>query len=245
MPAAGIRPRIAVPAATEPAPPVSPNHSARRGGVLPDMIVLHHTAMASAAAAHARLCDPEAEVSAHYLIDERGGLRQLVPEALRAWHAGAGRWGAVRDVNSRSIGIELANRGDDPYPAPQVAALEELMRGIMARWRIPPERVIAHSDMAPGRKTDPGRRFDWRGLARAGLSVWSDADGSGPGGWPEFERGAAWFGYPVGDVAREYLLSAFRLRFRPWATGPLMQADCARMADLAARFAVDQRGPSA
>ena len=80
--------------------------------------------MESADAAHARLCDPAAEVSAHYLIGERGRVWQLVPEAARAWHAGAGRWGAVRDVNSRSIGIELANRGDDPYPAPQIAALE-------------------------------------------------------------------------------------------------------------------------
>jgi N-acetylmuramoyl-L-alanine amidase len=234
-----------VPAATDPASKVSPNCGARRGGERPDIIVLHHTAMASAEAAHARLCDPASEVSAHYLIDERGAARQLVPETLRAWHAGAGRWGDVGDVNSRSIGIELANRGDDPYPAPQVAALEELMRGIMARWRILPERVIAHSDMAPGRKTDPGRRFDWRGLARAGLSVWSDADGSGPAGWPDFEAAAARFGYPVGDVAREVLLSAFRLRFRPWATGPLSAADCARMVDLAARFAVDRGAPSA
>ena len=189
MPAAGIRPRIAVRAAADPAPQASPNHGPRRGGVRPDLIVLHHTAMESADAARARLCDPAAEVSAHYLIGERGRVWQLVPEAARAWHAGAGRWGAVSDVNSRSIGVELSNRGDDPYPAPQIAALEGLMRDIMARWRIPPARVIAHSDMAPGRKTDPGRRFDWRGLARAGLSVWSDAGGAGDADWPGFEAG--------------------------------------------------------
>lgn len=201
--------------------------------------------MASAEAARARLCDPVAEVSAHYLICERGRVWHLVPEEARAWHAGAGRWGDVDDVNSRSIGIELANRGDHPYPLPQMATLEVLMRGIMRRWHIAPERVIAHSDMAPGRKADPGPRFDWRGLARAELSVWSEAQGAGPADWARFEAAAARFGYPAGDVPRAALLGAFRLRFRPQATGPLSAADCARMADLAARFPVDRAGPSA
>ncbi|MDZ7708908.1 MAG: N-acetylmuramoyl-L-alanine amidase [Roseovarius sp.] len=231
--------------ATDPAPYPSPNHGSRRGGVRPDLIVLHHTAMASAQAALDRLCDPAAGVSAHYLICERGRTWQLVPEAARAWHAGAGRWGDVRDVNSRSIGIEIANRGDHPYPAPQMAALEALMRGIMARWSIPHTRVIAHSDMAPGRKADPGPRFDWRGLARAGLSVWSEAQASGAADRPAFEDAARRFGYPVGDVPPEVLLAAFRLRFRPDATGPLSATDCARIADLAARFPVDRAGPSA
>ena len=90
------------------------------------MIVLHYTGMDSCAAAHERLCDPGAEVSAHYLISETGALWQLVPEALRAWHAGAGHWAGTDDVNSRSIGIELANRGDHPYPMPQMAGLEAL-----------------------------------------------------------------------------------------------------------------------
>jgi len=209
------------------------------------MIVLHHTAMQSAEAARARLCNPATEVSAHYLICERGRVWQLVDEAARAWHAGTGRWGVVDDVNSHSIGIELANRGDHPYPAPQMAALEALMRGIMARWQIPPVRVIAHSDMAPGRKTDPGPRFDWRGLARTGLSVWPAAQGERASDWRAFLRDAARFGYPVGDVPREVLLDAVRLRFRPRATGPLSATDCARMADLAARFPVDPPTPSA
>ena len=239
MPAAGIRPRIVVPAATDPAPPSSPNHGPRRGGVRPDLVVLHHTAMASAEAARARLCDPEAEVSAHYLVSERGRVWQLVDETARAWHAGAGRWGDVADVNSRSIGIELANPGDHPYPAPQMLALERLVRAIMGRWQVPPERVIAHSDMAPGRKHDPGPHFDWRGLALSGLSVWSDAQGDGAPDWPAFEDAAARFGYPVGDVGREVLLAAVRLRFRPRATGALSGDDCVRMADLAARFPVD------
>lgn len=201
--------------------------------------------MATPEAALARLCDPAAQVSVHYLICERGRVWQLVPEAARAWHAGVGRWGDVADVNSRSIGIELANRGDHPYPASQMTALEAVMRAIMARWHVPPARVIAHSDMAPGRKTDPGPRFDWRGLACAGLSVWPVAAGDGRADWTVFLRDAARFGYPVGDVPREGLLAAFRMRFRPGAAGPLEARDCAAMTDLAARFPVDRGEPSA
>ncbi|MBC7131727.1 MAG: N-acetylmuramoyl-L-alanine amidase [Roseovarius sp.] len=207
------------------------------------MIVLHHTAMDSAEAALARLCDRGAEVSAHYLICARGTVWRLVPEALRAWHAGAGRWGRVGDVNSRSIGIELANTGTHPYCAPQMAALRGLMVGIMARWQIPPERVIAHSDMAPARKSDPGPRFDWRALAREGLSVWSEATVQGAGTWGAFLRDAGRFGYDIGANRPETVLAAFRLRFRPHVSGPLDGTDCARIADLAARFPVD-RGPS-
>jgi len=223
----------------------SPNHGPRRGGARPDLVVLHHTAMATPGAALARLCDPSAEVSAHYLICERGRVWQLVDEGARAWHAGAGRWGEVRDVNSRSVGIELANRGDHPYPVAQSVALEALLRDVMARWAIPPARVIGHSDMAPGRKTDPGPRFDWRGLARAGLSVWSGARAAGRADWEAFLRDAARFGYPAGDVPRGVLLDAVRLRFRPWAGGALSAADCAVMADLAARFPVDRGGARA
>ena len=104
------------------------------------MVVLHYTAMRTADAALDRLCDPVAEVSAHYLIGEAGRVWQLVDEDMRAWHAGAGQWGAVGDVNSRSIGVELANTGAHPYPAPQIASLEHLLAGLMQRWRIAPER---------------------------------------------------------------------------------------------------------
>ncbi|MDU8927428.1 N-acetylmuramoyl-L-alanine amidase [Alisedimentitalea sp. MJ-SS2] len=197
------------------------------------MIVLHYTAMESAEAALERLCDPEVEVSAHYLISEKGRIWQMVDEEMRAWHAGAGRWGDVVDVNSRSIGIELANRGDHPFSEPQMSALEALMPDIMTRWSIPPERVIAHSDMAPGRKFDPGKRFDWRRLAGAGLSVWPEAGDPG-----DFEQDAAAFGYPVGDVALDEVLQAFRLRFRPWDEGALCEADSAAIAGLAARWPV-------
>lgn len=218
----------------------SPNHGPRRDGAVPDMIVLHHTGMSDCGGARARLCAPEAEVSAHYLISETGTIWQLVPEALRAWHAGTGRWGAVCDVNSRSIGIELANPGDTPFAEPQMAALERLMRDVMARWNIPPARVIAHSDMAPGRKFDPSARFDWRRLALSGLSVWPEC--ASPNG--NFLSNAKAFGYTT-DADEATILSAFRLRFRPWASGPCDAIDISLAADLARRFPVDRATPAA
>jgi len=215
----------------------SPNFGERRGGARPELIVIHYTAMADAACARDRLCDPQAEVSAHWLVAEDGGTEQLVDEAARAWHAGAGAWRGQGDVNSRSIGIELANPGDQPFPEPQMAALEALLGAIMARWGIPPEGVIGHSDMAPERKIDPGPRFDWRRLARQGLAVWP---GQGPRIAPDpaaFAALAAAVGYP--DAPLDALLAAFRSRFRPRASGPLDAIDMARIADLAARFGDD------
>ncbi|WP_010138574.1 N-acetylmuramoyl-L-alanine amidase [Oceanicola sp. S124] len=212
----------------------SPNHGDRRDGLRPGLVVLHHTAMQSAEAALERLCDAtfEAPVSAHYLIAEDGRLWQLVDERARAWHAGAGSWGGRGDVNSRSIGIELANPAPNPYAEPQMARLEALLRGILARWRIPPEGVIAHSDMAPGRKTDPGPKFDWRRLARQGLSVWPDAQAAAEG---DLAEDLARIGYPSDDMA--LALQAFRLRFRPWARGGESAADRIAARDIAARFA--------
>lgn len=213
----------------------SPNRGPRRLGALPDLVVIHYTAMASCAEAEARLCDAAAEVSAHYLISERGEVLALVPEELRAWHAGAGAWGGCSDVNSRSIGIELANRGQEPFAEAQMAALERLLADILHRWQIPPERVIGHSDMAPARKSDPGLRFDWRRLALAGLAVWP-GEGTEPG---DFAADARAFGYA--DLAPDLLLTAFRQRFRPWARGPQDAQDAGLIADLAARFPVDAR----
>lgn len=222
---------------------LSPNHGDRRGA-RPDLVVLHYTAMLPAEAALERLCDPAAEVSAHYLIAEDGRLWRLVAEERRAWHAGAGGWGDVSDVNSRSIGVELSNPGDAPFSAPQMAALELLLRGIVARWVIPPERVIGHACMAPGRKSDPGRRFDWRALARTGLSVWRDgARGGAPADAASFQRAARRFGYPapatgVWDGPSLAAASAFRQRFRPWDFGALTDADVAQLAALAERWPV-------
>ncbi|TCM84373.1 N-acetylmuramoyl-L-alanine amidase [Rhodovulum steppense] len=217
----------------------SPNFGPRRNGARPDLIVLHYTAMPLAGALD-RLCDPAAEVSAHYLIARDGRVYHLVDEAERAWHAGAGCWGTVGDVNSRSIGIELDNRGDEPFAAPLMAALEALLGGVMARWAMPPERVIGHSDMAPGRKGDPGRRFDWRRLARSGLSVWPGPGSAAPDP-AAFRAAALRFGYGA-DWPMDAVLDAFRQRFRPWATGPLSAGDMGAMLDLARRFPVDRGG---
>lgn len=200
-------------------------------------MVIHYTAMQTAEAACATLCNPATEVSAHYLIAEDGAVLNLVPEALRAWHAGAGRWGAVTDVNSRSIGIELANPGHCPFAARQMDALVDLLGGILARWSIDPARVIGHSDMAPGRKIDPGARFDWRRLAREGVSIWPTTGADAPP-LDRFRPLMDAFGYSA-EVSDDVLLGAFRLRFRPAVTGPVSAADLAVIADLAARFPVD------
>ncbi len=207
----------------------SPNFGERRGGQRPELVVIHYTAMEDCAAALARLCDPLAEVSAHYLIDTDGSVLRLVDEVARAWHAGSGEWGGRGDVNSRSIGIELANRGSEPFAERQMAALEKVLAGVLSRWALPPEAVIGHSDMAPARKSDPGPRFDWRRLALAGLAVWPEP--SMPG---DFTADLRSFGYP--DGSQEVLLAAFRQRFRPWAGGPLDDTDRAIAADLARRF---------
>ena len=211
----------------------SPNFGDRRGGAVPSLIVLHYTGMPSCAEARARLCDPSFEVSAHWLLSEQGEAEALVPEPLRAWHAGAGGWGGLSDINSHSIGIELANTGSQPFPEPQMTALEGLLAGIMGRWAIPAHRIIAHSDMAPDRKIDPGRRFDWQRLARQGLSVWPETATADPADFlPALHR----FGYPA--AAPDTLLAAFRLRFRPWATGPLSAEDAGAAVNLARRFPV-------
>ncbi|KQI72404.1 N-acetylmuramoyl-L-alanine amidase [Loktanella sp. 5RATIMAR09] len=206
------------------------------------MVVIHYTAMTSARDAAETLCNPETEVSAHYLIAENGEVLSLVPEALRAWHAGAGAWGGVTDVNSRSIGIELANSGFTPFAAAQMDALTDLLKGIKARWDIRPERVIGHSDMAPGRKIDPGARFDWRRLALEGLSVWplpsADAPSSEGPDDARFAAMMAAFGYTASaDV--DLLLQSLRMRFRPRFDGPLDVRDLAIITDLASRFPVD------
>lgn len=217
---------------------MSPNFGPRREGARPDTVVIHYTAMASAEAAVARLCDPRAEVSAHWAIAEDGRLWRLVDEAARAWHAGAGAWGGAGDVNSRSIGIELSNAGPlaglPPYPEAQMAALERLLDGIAARWGIAPARVIGHSDVAPGRKADPGPKFDWRRLARAGRAVWAEA-AVAEADWAAFRKAATRAGYAAPEGNWGAVLTAFRLRFRPWAADPELEgADVATAAALAA-----------
>jgi N-acetylmuramoyl-L-alanine amidase len=216
----------------------SPNFGERRGGAQPSLVVLHYTAMPTPEAALARLTASECEVSAHYLVAEDGRVFRLVDEVHRAWHAGKAAWGATTDVNSASIGIELANPGNAPFPAPLMASLEELLADILARHKIPPERVIAHSDCAPGRKGDPGARFDWWRLARAGLSVWPEVAEPAKPTLPDFLADLRTFGYTA-EAAPEAVLAAFRLRFRPGAEGPLCPVEMAAARDLARRFPVE------
>ena len=231
----------------QPIPHPSPNFGERRDGLRPELVVLHYTAMEDATAALERLSSPEFEVSAHYLVARDGTLHQLVDEDKRAWHAGGGDWRGRGDVNSRSIGIELDNLGDTPFSQPLMQTLEALLPGILSRWDIPPEGVIGHSDMAPKRKFDPGRRFDWARLARQGLAVWPEA-GDAPPDEGAFLKAAEAFGYDT-FWGIDPVLGAFRQRFRPWADGPLDAQDMGAMLDLAARFPptfpIDPGAPSA
>lgn len=167
----------------------SPNFDARRRPI--DMIVLHYTGMESAEAALARLRDPAAKVSAHYLVDEAGATYALVPDDKRAWHAGVAHWQGESDINSVSLGIELANPGHDngyrDFPPAQMEALVVLLRRLVAKHDLSTARVLGHSDVAPTRKIDPGERFDWAGLAAAGFGLWPEMPA--PGRFPALRPG--------------------------------------------------------
>lgn len=205
----------------------SPNFGPRQGGQRPRLIVLHYTAMASAEAAIERLCDPIHSVSAHYVIAQDGAVTQLVAEGMRAWHAGAGEWQGQGDVNSRSIGIELDNDGKAPFAEPLMRRLERLLDDLMARWEIAADGVIGHSDLAPGRKGDPGPMFDWARLAQVGLAAPTrGTPWTGPVDMTAFVSAARAAGYTE-NAAPEALLTAVRLRHRPKASGPLTAADFA------------------
>jgi N-acetylmuramoyl-L-alanine amidase len=212
----------------------SPNHEARIGVARPDILLLHYTGMKSTQAALERLCDPGPRVSSHYLVFEDGRISQLVPEARRAYHAGAGSWEGTSDVNSRSIGIEIGNQGHDfgcpEFPDAQIAAVIALCRDILARSSIAAHRVLAHSDTAPDRKRDPGEGFPWRRLAEAGVGLWVApepiADGaalrSGDRGEEiaNLQRALAGYGYGVAingsyDATTEHVVTAFQRHFRP------------------------------
>ena len=154
----------------------SANYGDRNKGRLPDMIVLHYTGMPDVEGAIAQLCTAGTDVSAHYIVLEDGRIVQCVPEAKRAWHAGVSSWAGEEDINSCSIGVEIVNRGHDwgypDFPLRQIAAVIALCRGIMLRRKVPSHRVLAHSDVAPSRKKDPGEKFPWHSLANSGVGHW-------------------------------------------------------------------------
>ena len=199
----------------------SPNCGARPAGAAIEMLILHYTGMASAAAALDRLCDAAARVSAHYLIDEDGAIFRLVDEAMRAWHAGAASWHGATDINDRSIGIELVNPGHEfgyrDFPDAQMSVLEDLAKDILDRHPIPARNVVGHSDVAPGRKTDPGELFDWRRLAAAGIGLWPrDSVEGGEGeevGAEKVSGMLSAYGYDVTDEAEAAV--AFQRHFCP------------------------------
>ncbi len=195
----------------------SPNFNARKLPV--SMVVLHYTGMPSAEEALAKLCDPAAKVSAHYLIDEDGMVTQMIDEDKRAWHAGKSFWRGVTDVNSASVGIELVNPGHEwgyrAFPDEQIAALLPLLADIVARHQVPLSNVVAHSDIAPARKADPGELFPWDKLAwhrlalakpRPSMRLVFDNDGA-------FYLALERFGYDITDGPAA--VRAFQRRWRP------------------------------
>jgi N-acetylmuramoyl-L-alanine amidase len=211
------------------------NHEPRRDGVRPSLVILHYTGMSSAAKAIDWLARAESRVSCHYVIDRDGRITQMVPEGQRAWHAGVSYWRGETDINSHSIGIEIQNPGHEhgypDFPPAQMRAVIDLTRDIVHRHRMPADGVLAHSDVAPGRKIDPGEKFGWALLAKEGLGLWvrpspvrADDPGLGIG-----DKGArvaraqerfASYGYDlrpngVFDAATEKVLKAFQSHFRP------------------------------
>src|ERR1700748_2174709 len=212
----------------------STNHCERNKGRLPDMILLHYTGMPDVEGAIARLCTAGTEVSAHYIVLEDGRIVQCVPEAKRAWHAGVSSWAGEEDINSCSIGVEIINRGHDwgypDYPLRQIAAVIALCRGIMLRRKVPAHRVLAHSDVAPARKKDPGEKFPWHSLANSGVGHWVQPApivrgeslklGSVSGDVENLQHALARYGYGVPvtgkyDTATTEVVTAFQRHFRP------------------------------
>jgi N-acetylmuramoyl-L-alanine amidase len=231
----------------------SPNHNARPEGVPIDMLVLHYTGMRSGAEAIERLCDLDpptgTPVSSHYVVEEDGTVFRLVAEQRRAWHAGVSWWRGHEQLNDRSVGVEIVNPGHEfgyrAFPALQMAAVCDLCLGVLARHPIPVANVVAHSDIAPDRKQDPGELFDWAGLAANGVGFWPEGVpdlGTGDvrrdaGTLREVRAALARVGYrvaPAGalDPALSDVLRAFQRRWRPEAvTG---QADVGTVARLLA-----------
>ncbi|MBL6945623.1 MAG: N-acetylmuramoyl-L-alanine amidase [Rhodospirillales bacterium] len=208
----------------------SPNFDDRPEVTAIDMLVLHYTGMPTANDALARLCDPAAQVGAHYMIDEDGTVHALIPEDKRAWHAGVSFWRGETDINGRSIGIELVNPGHEfgyrPFPDAQIEALILLAKGILRRHPIPPRNVVGHSDIAPSRKTDPGELFDWKRLAAEGIGLWPEEGDSFGADTDKIPAMLREFGYDTSDLA--VALMAFRRRFLADQPGPPQMREAAR-----------------
>jgi len=201
-----------------------------RNGAPIDILLMHYTGMPDAGGALERLCDPDIPVSAHYLVDEDGSIYRMVDERHRAWHAGVSFWAGEADINARSIGIEIVNPGHEwgyrDFPEAQMQAVIDLSKDVVARHEIPAHRIIAHSDVAPTRKEDPGEKFDWALLASHGLGLWVNPDEHEPGkalteeGWVDLRAALAEYGYQIEvqgafDDALSSVVTAFQRHFDP------------------------------
>ena len=243
----------------------SPNFDERTGLALPDMIVLHYTGMQFSHEAVHRLCDPKARVSSHYVVMENGSILQLVPEVKRAWHAGISSWCGDSDINSRSIGIEICNPGHDfgypEFPARQIAAVITLCRAILTRNIIRPENVVAHSDVAPSRKQDPGEKFPWKRLAQSQIGLWVEPvpiskgsvlqrDDSGDE-VTQLQKALGDYGYGINvngtyDRETQEAVTAFQRHFRPARVDGITDAstrETLRRLLVAREFGAPQKGP--
>ena len=212
----------------------SPNFDERPKDTPIDILIMHYTGMETGAGAVARLCDPAARVSSHYTVDEDGTTFQHVPEECRAWHAGLSYWKGARDINGRSIGIEIVNPGHEfgyrSFPGAQIEAVIKLSREVIRRHPIRPERVLGHSDVAPARKIDPGELFPWGALSLAGVGLWPQTRKHRLGG--SFEEGLRAFGYglrPEMDVPTSTVIEAFQRHFRPSKIDGIADDECERI----------------
>jgi N-acetylmuramoyl-L-alanine amidase len=213
---------------------LSPNIEPRAAGKFPRYLILHYTGMETAEKACNWLCAAESRVSCHYLIDECGIITQMVGEEMRAWHAGVSTWEDEIDVNSSSIGIEIHNPGHGggypDFPLVQMEAVASLSRDIVTRHGILPQHVLAHSDVAPGRKIDPGEKFDWRFLHAQGVGHWVEPEAIGSGVFLQPGDGGApvsalqgllkLYGYGIEitdqfDERTRVVVEAFQRHFRP------------------------------
>jgi N-acetylmuramoyl-L-alanine amidase len=211
----------------------SPNVEERKGEARPELLIIHYTGMRSADDARRWLCDPRSGVSCHYLVDEIGSIIQMVDENARAWHAGVSSWRGLSDINSHSIGIEVHNPGHDlgycEFAAAQIEAVAALAGDIVARHTIRAGDVLAHSDVAPARKRDPGEKFPWSSLHRAGVGLWVEPAPVGGSGLASGDQGKeverlqrrlADFGYGIPitgnfDLATGLVVQAFQRHYRP------------------------------
>jgi N-acetylmuramoyl-L-alanine amidase len=238
----------------------SPNIGPRNKGLRPTILIMHYTGMASAAKAIDWLSRPESHVSCHYVIDEDGRVTQMVAEAMRAWHAGVSYWQGETDINSASVGIEIQNPGHDdgyhPFPRAQMRGVRDLARDIITRHGIAPERVLAHSDIAPARKIDPGEQFDWPWLAKSGIGHWVAAVARNPKD-PGVDLGAhtaetrlmqsllGRYGYDTSasasfDKALQINVKAFQRHFRPECVdGRIDQSTLATLQNLIAALPIN------